>query len=212
MTAVRVVFDIETISEPPSPEDIEAFEESWTPPSTWKNPEKILGKKKVDLEKYKQGRTFDAETTHRIISIAAGHIMLDEVNDIQGIISEDEKEICEWFIDLLNDCGTYQFVGFNILNFDLIHLARALRQNKLSLPYRVSKWGAIDLCRQPFPKGGLKAWCRNFGIMSAMPDMHGGKVQDLWEKGERETILAYNKEDVRLTGELYLAASTVWEL
>lgn len=214
---IPVVFDIETVAREVSEEEENAFIDNWTPPGNWKaaaeDVDKCVKKRKADFEKWKKDRQFEVGGA-RPISIAMGEISHGNALTIECEASDDESKLAKFAGDFINNIGCpIKLIGFNNSQFDLPLLLSLLAKHGVSLEYKMGKWDSVDLLYFPLGRrGSLKAWCSAIGIEQKDPSMHGGKVKELYEAGEWDKIKEYNKDDVRITAELYLKLSGIFNL
>lgn len=215
MNLPKVVVDIETYAGEPTPNEIEAWAFTWTPPSNYKSKEAIDKKKQTDLEKWNRSGALSLSRA-KVVSVALAQVIGDKVFDLDVSAGGDEAKVMEWFVDYLSELGSgCQFVGYNVDGFDLPILCRALHTHSLSLPFPLGKWDSIDLMNKPFKsKLPLKDLVRAFGIErdEQVKDIDGSGVAKLVKNKAWSSLALYNKEDVRITAELFIALSRMWAL
>jgi len=208
-----VVVDIETLALPISARDVEAYMEEYVPPANYKTAAAILKhREKTEREaasKLQQEKQFSLGGK-RMISCALGLVDYDKqsVVQLESWASDDLSVITKGVVSYLDDVGDYRIIGWNHVGFDLPELAKSFWKTKTRPFRKASKWDVIDLCKHPFYRCRLKDTAKAFGIETLGID--GSAVSELYEKGDWETIKKYNEDDVRITGELFLAASTVF--
>lgn len=219
---VVVVFDIETIEVPLPPEEVERLMAEYEPPRNIKDPEKIEARRREHPETIRERNKFRLGGA-RLISVALGEVTESgEVRNLDGKASEDSNAVARFFAEYLNDIPSYRLCGYNINNFDIPHMALALYRAGVGLDCPQSKWDPIDLAgefgRQSKGTGQgnsykMKELADIFGIPSMLDAdgkvMDGSCVQGLYELGELDTILAYNKHDVVMEAKLYRALSLI---
>lgn len=210
---IPVVFDIETVAKEVSEEDEARFLDEWSAPGNWKDEDKIAAKRARDLKKWKKDRQFEVGGA-RPISVAFGEIGHGSAITIDCEAGDDEAKLAAWAGEWLNslDCP-FKFIGFNSGQFDIPILLSLLAKHGVTLNYKLGKWDSVDLLYFPLGRrGSLKTWCSVLGIEQADPTMHGGKVSELYEAGEWDKIKTYNKDDVRITAELYIKLSKIFNI
>lgn len=206
-----LVFDIETLALPVSQSDIDKAMNEYKPPKTYKLPEAIAKHKaKFRLEiadKLSKEKAFSLGGK-RMISAAFGRIdyETEKVVDIQSWASEDLSVVTKGIAQYVDSFKNFRLIGFNSRQFDLPEILKSFRLTGVRPNYRASKWDHVDLM-DTFKKGGLKETCRIFGIETI--GNSGDQVAEMYEQGRFEDIQAYNEDDVRITGELMLAASSL---
>jgi predicted PolB exonuclease-like 3'-5' exonuclease len=215
---IYVVFDLETVGREPTQEEENAFLDNWTPPSNWKaarnDEEKCAAKRKQDFDKWKKNFNFEVGKS-KVISAAFAEIKHDKtLGEVEVCCGKEEAKVAKFAAKWLNDlCSPIKLVGYNSSSFDLPHLATLLANNGQALTHPLGKWDSVDLFFHPLGrKGSLNDWCAAFNIHPEDPDMNGSKVGELYQQGELEKIASYNADDVRMTGELFLKLSKVYQL
>lgn len=208
---VDIVLDIETLTIPATAQDVELAIASYQPPKGYKKASTIEAHRQKFIENAVQEisktRRFSL-SGKRMISCALGIADYDKnkVIDIECYASEDLSIITSAVVNYLNENGDYRLITFNGKKFDIPELLKSFRLTGLRPKRRVGKWDMIDLIHT-FPEGGLKKTCEAFGIETI--GNNGAQVQEMYDRGDWESIKAYNADDVRITGELYLAASAI---
>ncbi len=210
---INIVLDIETVGRPVSDEDVNRYiEEEYTAPANYKDPvailrhrEKFIGNARQELEK-KAALRYDAQ----IVSVAFGEVTDNEVRNVKALCSPDDEAIAKFALDELS-FSDKRIIGFNCRKFDLPRLSRLLRKYKLRPPFPVGKWDVIDLFQSPLEKISLKEAARQFGIKSPS-NLDGSAVGPLFLAEQYKEIEEYNKSDVIITGELYLALTYIHAL
>lgn len=209
-SAVDIVLDIETVPVPLSNELKEFLLKGYKPPSNYKDPEKIKAHRDEFI------RDLDSSGGFKVynqmpVSVAFASLDSEGELDIESRITDDSEELAQFVHRYLTDAGFYRLVGFNIKGFDIPHLCRLLSQHDLSFPRRLGKWDVVDLCEWPLDrKYKLKEACLAFDI--PISGMDGSDVAALWNTGKFREIEEYNREDVKITHQLYTKLSHVYHL
>lgn len=217
---VDVAFDIETVTLPVTDKDIEEALRDYKPPKNIKDPIKLLHHKENYAEniavELAEERAFTIDGK-RCISVGLGYIdyNLGDVTHIECYASDDTSIIASGVAGYLNqfkDCQL-RMVGWNSSNFDMPELLKVMFVGgRPKMFNKISKWDNVDLCYKPFPRMKLKRTAKAFGLPLMEGEMDGSSVAGLYENGDWETIIKYNKHDVWLTGMLAIAASAMVEL
>lgn len=211
-----VVVDIETYSPMPSPNQIEAFSNSWVPgDARWKE-DTVERKRQEAVSRWIEKSALDI-TRAKVVSVALCQISdSGKVFDLAGEASMDEKAVIEFFSEYLNELASgCRLVGFNLEAFDLPILCRGLYTHSFSLEFPIDRWGVLDLMKKPTRVSmPLKQYIKMFGIERdpEVEDVTGKEVAKLVERGELDKLLLYNKEDVRITAQLYVALTRMFQL
>lgn len=211
-TKTDIVIDIETVVLPVTQSEIEEYMADYEPPGNYKDPLKIaLHKEDAEkncVSKILSEKRFSLEGK-RMISAAAGIAdhKTDKVTDIQSWGSDDLSIITDGLVQYINSWGQYRLVGFNINSFDLPEIVKSFWKTQKFPNIKPSKWDVVDLINT-FKKGKLKNIAKAFGIIPLGLD--GSAVDTLYHIGDWKKILEYNEDDVRITGELYIAASKLY--
>lgn len=206
-----VVIDIETVTNPVSAEDIEAYMAAWQPPGSVKKIDTIekyrLEAEENAAEDIAKKRAFSIGGK-RMISCALGVVQDGDVVNIQSWAGDDLDSICGGVVDYLAAFRELRIIGWNHIGFDLPEIAKSLLKTKKRLRFKPGKWDIVDLCKFPFYGLKLKDTARGFGL--EVPDIAGDQVAQMYADGEWEKIKFYNESDVRITGLLYDAASRIF--
>lgn len=207
-----LVVDIETLVEPVLASDVEKYMAEYEPPKNYKTPEAILRHRekteKGAIDKLIEERRFSIGGK-RMISAALGRADPHEgVVEIESWAGDDLKAITKGIAGYLDKYKEYRLVGWNLKNFDLPEIVKSFHKTKTGPKYKPGKWDIIDLCTYPFYRTKLKDTAKAFGIETI--GMDGSQVEQLYQDGDWEKIRAYNEDDVRITGEVYLAASMLF--
>lgn len=224
---VDLVLDIETVGTPIGEDEKAEALAGFIPPKNIKDPEKIEARRKeyedTIIQKLTDKRAIYL-SKRRPISCAVGIVGNDgKAQDIEAWASDDLNTIASGLCEYLNELGDNEFriIGYNVVKFDLIDICRIFKLTGMRPRSRPSKWDIVDLSRHPYDirefspelgrekKLGLKEICRAFGI-ETYGDMDGSAVQGLYEAGDWETIKEYNKHDIKMTAELYYAATSIF--
>lgn len=106
-----------------------------------------------------------------------------------------------------------QLIGYGISFFDIpVILTRSMilkvQPTKIIDRRKYGSKDIFDLCEQLFnyntPKGmGLGVVCKSLGIESAVPDVDGSQVYEMFKANRVDEIRAYNEDDVMLTQRLH---------
>ena len=211
-TATNIVFDLETVAVPMTPEIMARRLEDYKPPANYKDPVKIEAHRKEFIESVEERHKFRVGGC-RIVSAAFGEIVDGDVVNIQGKCHEDPAQVVKFAVDYLDEYPEYRLIGYNILGFDLPQLMFALHKYNLRLRCPQSKWAPIDMMDK-WRGYGMKELAESFGIPTMKDEagntLDGGAVGGLFDLGALDVIEAYNKHDVLMEGHLFLAMSRVW--
>lgn len=210
MRKVNVVIDIETVPAELTEAQKKRYIEAYEPDARLKDPEKIEEHKRKymrsALDKYK----FRIDGC-RPISAALGIIHNKDVSGIESKFSEDSSDIAPFIANYLNEVGDFELVGFNLKRFDLPIIAKATSLADVEWKVKLGKWTIKDLCEWPLNNTyKLKDACLAFGI--DIPEVNGEQVEEMFNSGKHKEIEHYNREDVRITGELFIALSRIYAL
>lgn len=217
---VLIPFDIETVSNPVTQEDIDLYMASWEPPKNVTKAETMLAHREKALkeapEAIAKSRAFSIDGK-RCISLAMGLVSGDSVSDIVSFAGDDISIIGTGFAHYLNEFkgSRIRLVGWNSEKFDLPEIIKVMHMSGAYLETPISKWDNIDLCVRPFRGMSLKTTAKAFGLPQmegADGPMDGSSVQGLYDAGDWDAIRKYNEHDVYLTGMLAIAASRLIEL
>lgn len=208
-----IVVDIETVVDPVSVGDVEAYMKDYAPPANYKLPEAILRhREKTEREAVD---TISAERRFsiggkRMISLALGLVSAGQVVEINSWQGDDLKVLTDGFVNYVNEFGRdeYRLIGWNLKNFDLPEISKSLFLQKTAPKRKPAKWDIIDLCDHPFRKIKLKDAAQAFGLK--IMDIDGAAVGKLYQDGDWESIKKYNEHDVYLTGTMYAAATALY--
>lgn len=222
-SSVVVVFDIETIEVPLPPEEVERLMAEYESPKNIKDPEKIEARRREYPDKIREQNKFRLGGA-QLVSVALAEVTDAGIRNLSGHVSSDSNTVARFFAEYLNDIthSTVRLCGYNIKNFDIPQMALAMHRAGVRMNTPQGKWDLIDLAEEfgRSPKGSgqgssykMKELARIFGI-EPMRDadekvMDGSCVQGLYELGELDTILAYNKHDVVMEAKLFQALSTI---
>ena len=206
-----IVLDIETLGDPIRASDVEEFMSKWEPAGNIKKEETIerhRAQARIDcVAKLQKDNAFSIDKK-RMISLAVGIAdrRKGEVTDIQSWASEDLSVITKGFVEYVNGYGeNFKYIGWNCNAFDFPEIIKSCKLTGVFPEFSPAKWGIIDLCSHPFRGMGLKKVAKSFGL--DVPETRGDDVSELYKEGNWEAIQRYNESDVRITGEIYLAAS-----
>lgn len=210
---VDVVIDIETLVLPPTAEEIEAFASNWKPPANIKDPERIEARRQEAFANIPKAIEDEKRFTlggKRMICCALGTISRtgSGVTAIESYSGDDLGKITKGIVDYLDRFDSYRLIGWNHRSFDLPEICKAFRQTGVRPRSRPGKWDLVDLMQFPFERKGLKATAQAFGL--EVMDVNGSDVQSLYDAGQWDKIREYNEHDVRITGEIYLAATALF--
>lgn len=211
MSKVDIVLDIETVVEPVTASEVEKYMAEYQPPSNYKTADAIL-RHRTKAEAEAVDTLLDKKRFSiggkRMISAALGIVESGGVKEIEAWSGEDLSVITMGLVNYLNRFREYRLIGFNINGFDLPEIAKSFWLTKVKPKYKPTKWDIVDLSKHPFQKTKLKDAVKAFGIEAI--GNNGADVAQMYQDGRWEDIEAYNRDDVRITGELYLAASTIY--
>lgn len=215
----NLIIDIETV-----PADTFMCGEvmaSVKPPSTYSKPESI---QKWWEEKGEQART---EAVHSLgLNPLWGKIIcvcykLNE-NPVRGFMGPEPTLLRDLATAIEEDleqttCPPQaRWVGHNLHAFDLPFLRYRYMLHNLKLPSTfprssVSPWDTQVIFDTRVQLAGANRLSgmsldhvrRSLGIHSAVPDVDGSQVWDMWEKGKHEEIMEYCADDVSITSDLF---------
>jgi hypothetical protein len=212
-TPADVVIDIETVLVPPTPEEIQEFKDAWKPKGNATKPETIEAQRVEAFAAADRGEIDGREFSlagKRMICAAAGTVSKTSrsVIALESWASDDLKDITTGLVDYLDKFDTYNLIGWNHRTFDLPEIAKSFYRTGVAPRSKPGKWGIIDLCAFPFERKGLKATAKGFGL--ELMDVDGSDVAQLYADRQWDKIREYNEHDVRLTGTIYLIASTIF--
>jgi hypothetical protein len=210
---VDVVIDIETVALMPTEAEIEEWKANWKPKGNAKKEETIEKQREAafadPVKAIVEERQFSLGGK-RMISCALGVASKAGrgVANITSWASDDLTTVCKGVVNYLNEFKEYNLVGWNLRSFDLPELAKSFHQTGLQPQNKPSKWGIIDLCAFPFDRKSLKDTAKAFGF--PLSDVSAVDVAALHADKQWDKIKEYNEHDVRLTGQIYVAASTIF--
>ena len=211
--SVDVVIDIETVVIPPTPDEIEEFKANWKPSGNAKKEETVERQREEAFANIEQ--TISEKRRYsiggkRMVCAAMGTIshISQSVTDIESWASDDLKEITTGIAKYVEKLQDFNLIGWNHKTFDMPELAKSFRLTGVRPKHKPSKWGVIDLCQYPFDRKSLKEVARAFGLEVLQVD--GSDVSRLHADKEWDKLREYNEHDVYITGELFLAASTIF--
>ena len=208
----NIVIDIETVTNPVTAAEIELAMAEYEPPKSYKKAETIekhrmafmgsAGQRLADAKRFTLGGK-------RMISISAGIAdeYRGEVVNIESFASDDLSIVVKGFTEYVSEFREYCLIGWNQDRFDVPEMIRSFRLTGIKPKTPPVKWGSVDLCnnnKSPYKGMKLKEAAKAMGIKAM--GLTGDSVAKLHEQGDWETIKKYNEDDVRITGELYLAA------
>ena len=147
-------------------------------------------------------------TTGRVIAVGLLHDATGEVE----IIGDDDEEVTLrefWKRWKWEDGRPVEFVGFNVLQFDLPFLVRRSWKRRVPVPVGLRRgryWGdgIVDVrdvwqLGDRMARGSLDAIARHLGIGAKNGD--GKEFAKLWQS-DREKAVAYLKNDLELTARI----------
>ncbi len=207
----NLVIDIETLVIPPTPEEIEEARTSWQPKGNVKDPDKIEAQKQRFFANVEQGLIEERRFSlggKRMISCAIGEVKGFKVENIQSWASDDLSEITRGIASYFDAYDGFRLIGWNHIAFDLPEIAKSFIRTRVMPRNKPAKWDVIDLCKHPFNYTKLKDAAKAFNMK--LLDVNGSDVQRLYDEGDWAKIKEYNEHDVRLTGQLFAAANTIF--
>lgn len=173
----------------------------------------------TDFEQYLLGTSFDG-AFGRILCIAYA-IDDGSIEVING--DGDEARMLEKFWEIIDSISTpsrnpqwpdygVQFIGHNVMDFDLRFIYQRSIINKIKPAYELSfaryrnypiydtmkewvKWANANV--------GLESLAMALGIPTPKDGIDGSQVYDFWKAGKTEEICEYCKKDVECTREVY---------
>lgn len=206
---VKLYLDIETL---PGPESLkEEIAQDIKPPASMSKAETIQKweeEQKPGAVEESFRRTALRGHTGRILCI--GYIKEGPDGTTEGVLSGEEPDILKSFWELAEDVD--QFVGFNILDFDLkyiwqrsvingitpskeLNFARFRSEQIYDVMQEWEKWGRDNI--------SLDALTKSLGIPSPKGGMHGSEVYDYYKEGKLDEIYEYCLGDVVATRDAY---------
>ena len=123
-------------------------------------------------------------------------------------IFKEEKDLLSEFWNIAKEYEL--FVTYNGDNFDFPYLIIRSGINRVKVPFEVKKWGSdkfIDLFNRIKQSHGykLEILCKAFGIENPKEaGVHGGDVNELFDKKDFQRIADYVARDAYSTSQLYL--------
>ena len=123
-------------------------------------------------------------------------------------IFKEEKDLLSEFWNIAKEYEL--FVTYNGDNFDFPYLIIRSGINRVKVPFEVKKWGSdkfIDLFNRIKQSHGykLEILCKAFGIENPKEaGVHGGDVNELFDKKDFQRIADYVARDAFSTSQLYL--------
>lgn len=123
-------------------------------------------------------------------------------------IFKEEKDLLAEFWNIAKEYEL--FVTYNGDNFDFPYLIIRSGINRVKVPFEVKKWGSdkfIDLFNRIKQSHGykLEILCKAFGIENPKEaGVHGGDVNELFDKKDFQRIADYVARDAYSTSQLYL--------
>lgn len=210
-----VVFDIETIRKPIPPEYKQAVRDGKLKvDNVTKEPLKIWEKMKDKFWCQPEGA--------QPVAIALAEIDLAKrvVNEPVGYQSGDESKMANFFMDALAGMRVTHLIGYNSTNFDFEIILRLISLTPKALTRGIGKWEHIDLIydvpkffsvNRPL-KGAVHSTAKLFNLPHKEDGTTGKEVADIWETDQKNgthKVLEYCKEDVILTGNLFLHLSKI---
>jgi len=215
---MELFIDIETL--PPMPKDIvidrvikELMSGERKLPTRKKIPEKVL-QETIDFCKDAKALTKYWKRLSLDIMEAQVHCIVvyfnDELHCFDGF--DPLQEFCDFMIETVT--RRPNFIGFNIKEFDLPLLYRALVINNYKCPfYPIPKGGSykyhrdvIDLSEfWPSDKWKVSQYtlCKQLGIEDEFPEGSGKDVLYWYENDQSEKIVSHCKADVKQLVEIY---------
>jgi len=216
MKTSNVFLDIETIPEQPEQEAKALIAQTIKEPAQMSKPEtiaewhsgagKYAGVKEKAIDDEYRKTSFDA-AKGQICSIA----WAKGDGEIKGICSDNDAELLTaFFDDVAKDIIAPYFIGHYVGGFDLKFLWRRAVilgiKPPFNLPFK-GRHGSDYFCT-------MTEWCGFKDTISmdnlakalrieSKKDMDGSMVWDNWKAGNKEGVLAYNKEDVRIVLDIY---------
>jgi predicted PolB exonuclease-like 3'-5' exonuclease len=214
---MSVILDIETV---PLEAALQAAypREDRSPPSNWKDEEKIARWYAEDEAKWRDARVKECSLSPRLGRVVCiGHTSGDEVVSFTAADESGEPELLRHFWDLM-ESSRGRVVTFNGRTFDLPFLvlrslSRGIEPSVSSdvvrawtQRYRVNPHCDVrDLLTNwdSFASGTLAEWCAFVGVPHDEKVGAGGDIYDMHRNNNHAGIAAKCKADVRSTAELY---------
>lgn len=206
-----MVFDIETVGK--KFEELDEVEQDYLLNNLEKTTEdKEEAKKKTGLYsifgKVCAIGAFNPGTKKGIVLLIGENELTPEKENYNYKIFETEKELLAEFWKIAKEYEL--FVTYNGDNFDFPYLIIRSGINRVKVPFEVKKWGSdkfIDLFNKIKQNHGFKLEmiCKAFGIENPKEEgVHGGDVNELFDKKDFQKIADYVARDAYSTAELYL--------
>lgn len=206
-----MVFDIETVGK--KFEELDEAEQDYLLNNLEKATEdKEEAKKKTGLYsifgKVCAIGAFNPGSKRGMVLLLGGKDLVPEKENYTYKIFETEKDLLTEFWKITTDYEL--FVTYNGDNFDFPYLIIRSGINRVKVPFEVKKWGSdkfIDLQNKIRQNHGFKLemLCKAFGIENPKEaGVHGGDVNELFDKKDFQKIADYVARDAYSTTQLYL--------
>lgn len=209
----RVIFDIET--GPLPDEQLDKLAPEFSAPANYKDPEKIAAHIAQQRAEWKKDAAMSA-LTGRVLAIGIQVITPQGPMDVEIIggdaCANPEAAVLSEFWRMWSrpDLAAADWVGFNILGFDMPFLIRRSWVNRVSVPAGLRQQGRywagrlvdlrdVWLLGDYRGSGGLDAIARGLGLEGKNGD--GAEFARLWVE-DRTKAVEYLRQDINVTREV----------
>lgn len=209
-----MVFDIETVGK--KFEDLDEVEQDYLINNLEKGEaDKEVAKKKTGLYSI-FGMVcaigaYNPNTRKGVVLLLGDNELKPEKENYTYKIFKTEKDLLTGFWEIAKEYEL--FVTYNGDNFDFPYLQIRSGVNRVKVPFEIKKWGGdkfIDLQNKIRQSHGFKLemLCKAFGIENPKEaGVHGGDINELFDKKDYQKIADYVARDAFSTSELYL----IWD-
>jgi predicted PolB exonuclease-like 3'-5' exonuclease len=197
-----IILDLETIPLAPSPRAVQSFHDKYRPAKNLKTPE---AKKRHEVKSYaKFLEDFKWKANGmKVVAVGLGLVEGGQLRDVNSVASTKEKEVADYCYDFMHRFAKPpKIVGFYSYKFDFPQYKAFLARNGIIMPVKLTKWDWVDLYNEVGACGDLDAIAEWYGVTPNKFDFDGSKVEELYWADDLKTIEEYNKEDIRVTGEI----------
>lgn len=214
-----LLIDIETVSEKPRFEDLDAdWQMLWQEKVQRQLPDEV-----TEAEFYPQRAGVMAEFA-KVVCISMGYFKKEGKSwqlRLKSFFGDDEKLLLQDFVDTLDKMeivsNKWSFTGHNIKEFDIPFICRRLLINGLNLPpyldfQNMKPWETNLIDTFQYWRFGdykhytsLKLLAAALNVPSPKDDIDGSMVGDVyWKEKNLERIVTYCQKDVLTTGNIVL--------
>lgn len=207
---MQITFDVESMALPLN--EIEQFKPEFTPDARLKDPEKVIASIAEKRLAWMDKLALHAHTA-RILAIGYIHeyVTAGLVTNVETVILHDmpEQDMLKKFWDLFREFGGFQFVGHNILDWDIPFMIRRSYILGVYVPFETMEGRYLS---RRFVDT-MKTWgCGNGEMISldmlsrvlgvGKKNGEGKEFAGLYNNPEtRQTALDYLSNDLKLTKE-----------